>query len=175
MGPKLVINWRYFSLEQANSQQGPQWKVWEQPEDYPSRGLRAFQAAEATRCQGEAAFKAFHMSLLRARHEQRQDIADPDTLFQVARGAGLDMAQFEKDFSGRQLLAKLAEDHTYAVETLGIFGTPTLVFPEKQAIFLKLSSPPSPEESLSVFTEVRQMAEHRRNILEIKRPQLPST
>ncbi len=175
MGPKLVIDWKYFSLEQVNNQQGPQWKVWEQPEDYPSRGLRAFQAAEATRRQGEAAFKTFHMSLLRARHEQRQDIADPDTLVQVARGAGLDMAQFEKDFSDRQLLAKLAEDHTHAVETLGIFGTPTLVFPEKQAVFLKLSSPPSPEESLSVFTEVRQMAEQRRNILEIKRPQLPST
>ena len=169
MGPTLTINWRYFSLEQVNSQQGPEWKIWEQSEDYPSRGLRAFRAAEAARRQGEAAFTAFHFALLKARHEQGQDIADMNTLTQVAESANLEMAQFQKDFSDRKILAKLAEDHTFAVETFGVFGTPTLVFPENQAVFLKMS-PPSPEESLSVFTEVRTFAERRRHIQEIKRP-----
>ena len=172
MGPKLTINWRYFSLEQVNSQQGPE-KIWEQSEDYPSRGMHAFRAAEAARRQGEAAFAAFHPALLKARHEQRQDIADMDTLTQVAESANLDMAQFQKDFGDRKILAKLAEDHTFAVETIGVFGTPTLVFPENQAVFLKMS-PPAPEESLSVFVEVRTLAERRRHIQEIKRPQLPS-
>ena len=172
MGPKLTINWRYFSLEQANSQQGPQWKIWEQPEDYPSRGLRAFWAAEAARRQGEAAFSSFHIALLRARHEQRQDIADMNTLIQVAESVNLKMTRFQKDLSNRQLLAKLAKDHTFAVETLGVFGTPTLVFPGRQAIFLKMS-PPSPEECLAIFTELRHLAERRRYIQEIKRPQRP--
>ena len=173
MGPKLTINWKYFSLEQVNSQQGAQWKIWEQPEDYPSRGLRAFWAAEATRRQGEAAFSCFHIALLRARHEQRRDIADMNTLIEVAESADLEMTQFQKDLSDRQLLAKLAEDHTFAVETLGVFGTPTLVFPERQAIFLKMSPLPSPEECLSVFTELRQLAERRQYIQEVKRPQRP--
>ena len=172
MGPKLTINWRYFSLEQANSQQGPQWKIWEQPEDYPSRGLRAFWAAEAARRQGEAAFDSFHIALLRARHEQRRDIADVNTLIEVAESVGLEMVQFQKGLGDCQLLAKLAEDHTFAVETLGIFGTPTLVFPERQAFFLKMSLPP-PEDSLSIFTELRQLVERRRYIQEIKRPQRP--
>jgi hypothetical protein len=61
MGPKLTLNWRYFSLEQANNEQGPQWKIWEQPEDCPSRGLRAFWAAEAAQRQGEAVFDRFHL------------------------------------------------------------------------------------------------------------------
>ena len=174
MGAKLTINWKYFSLEQVNSQQGPQWKIWEQPEDYPSRGLRAFRAAEAARHQGEAAFSSFHIALLRARHEQRQDIADKSTLIEVAESVNLEIAQFQKDLSNRQLLAKLAEDHTFAVETLGVFGTPTLVFPERQAIFLKLSSLPLPEESLSVFTELRHLAEQRRYIQEIKKLQPPN-
>ena len=173
MGSELTINWRYFSLEQVNSQQGPEWKIWEQSEDYPTRGLRAFRAAEAARRQGEAAFTAYHIALLRARHEQRQDIADMNTLTQVAERANLDMAQFQKDFGDGKILAKLAEDHTFAVEKIGVFGTPTLVFPESQAIFLKMSLP-SPEDSLSIFIEVRTLAERRRNILEIKRPQLPS-
>jgi len=173
MGPKLTINWRYLSLEQVNSQQGPEWKIWEQPEDYPSRGLRAFRAAEAARRQGEAAFAAFHTALLKTRHEQKQDIADVSILTQVAESANLDMAKFQKDFSDPKLLTKLAKDHTFAVETLGVFGTPTLVFPENQAVFVKMS-PPAPEESLSAFAEVRSIAEKRRHIQEIKRPQLPS-
>lgn len=173
IGPKLTIDWKYFSLEQVNSQQGPQWKIWEQPENYSSRGLSAFRAAEAARRQGEAVFSAFHIALLRAKHEQGRDIADMSTLTEVAESVDLEMAQFQKDFGDRRLLAKLAEDHTFAVETLGIFGTPTLVFPERQAIFLKMSSPPPPEESLSVFAELRYLAEQRRYIQEIKRPQLP--
>ena len=173
MGAKLTTNWRYFSLEQVNSQQEPKWKIWEQPEDYPSRGLRAFWAAEAVRRQGETAFDSFHIALLKARHEQRRDIADSNILIEVAESAGLDMNQFQKDLGDRRLLARLAEDHTFAVETLGIFGTPTLVFPDGQVIFLKLS-PPSSEERLSVFSEVGTFAERRRYIQEIKRPQRPS-
>jgi predicted DsbA family dithiol-disulfide isomerase len=171
LGPRLAINWRYFSLEQVNNQQGPQWKLWEQPEGYASRGLEAFWAAEAARCQGEAAFQRFHIALLRARHEQRQDIADVSTLARVAESVGLEMAQFQKDLADRRLLAKLAEDHTFAVESLGVFGTPTIVFPESQAIFLKMSPPLAQEESLSVFTELHHLADRRRYIQEVKRPQ----
>ncbi len=127
----------------------------------------------AARRQGKAAFDSFHIALLKARHEQRKDIADMGTLTQVAESVNLEMTQFQKDCSDRKLLAKLAEDHTFAVEVLGIFGTPTLVFPENQAVFLKMS-PPLPEDSLSVFNEVRTLAERRQHIQEIKRPQLPS-
>jgi predicted DsbA family dithiol-disulfide isomerase len=165
---KVILNWRYFSLEQANSKLGPQWKIWEQPEDYPSRGLRAFRAAEAARSQGETAFDSFHMALLRARHEQHRDIADNDTLLEVAESVDLNPSQFQENLADRQLLAKLAEDHTFAVESLGIFGTPTLVFQERQAIFLKISPPP-PDECVAVFTELHRLVERRRYIQEIKR------
>ena len=171
MGAKLRVNWKYFSLEQVNNQQEPHWKIWDQPEGYASRGLHAFWAAEAARNQGEAAFSSFHIALLRAKHEKHRDIADINTLIEIAESADLEMNQFKKDLSRRQLLAKLTEDHTFAVDTLGIFGTPTLVFPERQALFLKMASPPSPEESLSVFTELSYLAERRPYILEIKRPE----
>ena len=169
MGPKLVVDWRYLSLEQVNSQQGPQWKIWEQSAE-TSRGLLAFHAAEAARRHGEAAFDRFHIALLKARHEQKRNIADVETIIEVAENAGLDMSRFRKDVLDRQLLSKLAEDHTFAVETLGVFGTPTLVFPEKQAIFLKMSPPPPPEECLSVFNELCGLVCNRRYIREIKRP-----
>lgn len=170
LGPALTVSWRYFSLEQVNSQQGPEWKLWEQPDDYPSRGRNAFRAAEAARQQGGAVFDAFHMALLKARHEERGDIADTGTLTEVAEGAGLDMSRFRKDFADRRSLTRLAKDHTHAAETLKVFGTPTLVFPGQQAVFLKMAPPPSPEEAVTAFAEVRQIAEGREQIREIKRP-----
>ena len=166
----MAIDWKYFSLEQINSKEGPEWKLWEQPDNYPSRGLNAFHAAEAARVQGEKVFNAFHYALLRARHEEKKDIADPATLIEVAEGVGLEMKRFRNDLSDRRLLDKLAADHTFAVETLGIFGTPTLGFPGQQAVFLKMSPPPSPEESVAVFEDVRHLTMDRQQIKEIKRP-----
>ena len=167
MVPQLSVNWRYFSLEQVNNEQGPNWKIWEQPEDYPSRGLRAFWAAEAARQQEK--FDLFHMALLRARHEQHQDIALRETLIAIAKNLDLNMIRFQEDFHNRGLLTRLAEDHIFAVNSLGIFGTPTLVFPSKRAIYLKMSPPP-PGESLSIFIELKNIAEVRPYIQEIKRP-----
>ena len=174
IGSELTIIWKYFSLEQVNSQQKPEWKIWEQSGDYPSRGLPAFWAAESVRRQSEAAFNSFHMALLKARHEQRRDIANIDTLIEVAESVDLEMPRFRKDISDRKLLAKLAEDHTYAVDTLGVFGTPTLVFPEEQVVFLKMTVPPS-EECLSIFNELCNLVERRQFIREVKRPQRPET
>ena len=171
MGAKLSINWKYFSLEQTNNQQGPEWKIWEQPEGYVSRGLLAFRAAEASRQQGDAAFNSFHISLFKARHEKRQDISDMDTIIKVSESAGLDMALFRKDLSDCRMLTKLGKDHAFAAQTLGVFGTPTLVFPERQAIFLKMAAPPPPEESLAVFAELSHLADRRQYILEVKRPE----
>jgi predicted DsbA family dithiol-disulfide isomerase len=109
--------------------------------------------------------------LLKARHEEKQDIAAIMTLNTVAESVGLDMEKFRKDIADRRMLLKLAEDHTFAVEKLDIFGTPTLVFPEEQAVFLKMASPPSIVEAVDIFEDVRRLAENRRQIKEIKRPQ----
>jgi len=157
----------------VNNQNGPDWKLWEQPEDYPSRGRQAFLAAEAARCQGEAAFDRFRMALLRAKHEQSRDIADVNTLIEVAVSSGLEMPRFQEDLSNRQLLAKLAEDHALAAESLSVFGTPTIVFPEGQIVFLKMMSAPPPEECLQLFMEIRHLAEQRQYVQEVKRPARP--
>ncbi len=169
-GISLTINWRYFSLEQVNSNEGTEWKIWEQSDDYNANGLLAFRAAEAARRQGEEVFCKFHYALYEARHKKYRNIADISRVTEVAESAGLDMFRFKKDIRDARILDTLAEDHTYAAGTLKIFGTPTLVFPENQAVYLKMTSVPSNEESLLIFTEIRNIAEKRRIILEIKRP-----
>ena len=67
----LDVHWRYFSLAQVNSTvEG--WTIWGEvgPED-DVRGRASFMAAEAARRQdpGHTRFEAFHMELLRQRHE----------------------------------------------------------------------------------------------------------
>ncbi len=88
----------------------------------------------------------------------------------VAVSCGLEMERFSHDMADRKLLRRLASDHTFATSVLGVFGTPTLVFPGGQAVFLKLASLPSPEESCPAFSEIQHIAEERRFIREIKRP-----
>lgn len=112
------------------------------------------------------------MALFRAIHEQCMKFTAIDTFVEVAESAGLDTVQFRESMADRSLLSKLAEDHIFAIETLGVFGTPTLVFPHRQAVFVKMSLPP-PEDSFTVFDELLNLIDRRRYIQEVKRSSLP--
>jgi predicted DsbA family dithiol-disulfide isomerase len=171
---RLRIEWYSFPLEQVNSTQGPEWKLWEQSDEYKSRGLWAFRGGEAARQQGQMAFERFHISLLWARHVKNRDIADRGVLIEVARGAGLDADRFRQDLSNRNLMKRVGEDYTRGVEEHGIWGTPTLVFNGRHAAYLKLRPAPPPEESVKLFEELFDIIAGRPYVIEIKRPRLPS-
>ena len=170
LGDRLAVTWRYFSLEQVNSQEGPEWKLWEQPDSYFSKGRLAFQAAEAARRQGPDAFERLHMGLLKARHEEGKSLAERAVVLDVAQRAGLDVARFERDLGDRSLLRRLGEDHTHAVEKYGVFGTPTLVFANGGAAYLKLRPAPPAQEAMRVFENLRQSIAGWPFIIEVKRP-----
>lgn len=168
----LDITWKNFSLEQVNSKQGPEWKVWQQPDDYESRELPAVRAGEAARLQGKETFERFHLSLLKARHEERQSINQKEVLVELARKAELNIEKFEKAMKDRALLENLARDHTEAVEKYGVFGTPTFVFENGASAYLKMYIPPE-EDSLPLFDELVSLMYRRLYFGELKRPQPP--
>jgi predicted DsbA family dithiol-disulfide isomerase len=172
-GNRLAVEWYAFPLEQVNSTQGPEWKLWEQPDEYKSRGLWAFRAGEAARLQGKEAFERFHVALLRARHVEKRDIADRDVLVDVAEGVGLDAGRFQQDLARRSLLAEIGEDYTRGVEEHGVWGTPTLVFNGRQAAYLKLRPAPPPDESAKLFEELFDVIHNRPYVIEVKRPRMP--
>ena len=159
-------------MEQVNSKEGPDWKLWEQPDDHESRELLAFRAAEAARHQGKELFERFHLALLKARHEERLRINDPEVLIEVARKVGLDLGQFEEDLKDKELIKILARDHTEAVEKYGVFGTPTFVFENGGAGYLKTYIPPE-EESVKVFEHLMSLLHDSLYFGELKRPQPP--
>lgn len=159
-----------------NSTEGPEWKLWEQPEGYRSKGLPAFQASLAARRQGEEAFQRFHFALLEAKHAGGQDHGKRETLLDVARQAGLDVERFEQDLADRSELASIGEDYTAGKGKLGVFGTPTFVFANNQAAYLKINprSIPRGDEAVTFFEEFVEVARDRPEVMEIKRPTPPS-
>ena len=171
-GDRLHIEWLAFPLEQVNTTQGPEWKLWEQPDEYKSKGLWAFRAAEAARLEGKEAFERFHIGLLRARHEEKWDISDRQIMIEVATRAGLNVERFRLGLANRSLLAKIGEDYTRGVKEHGVWGTPTLVFNGQQAAYLKLRPAPPAEESVKLFEELFDIVYGRPYVIEVKRPRL---
>lgn len=169
-GDRLRIEWHSFPLEQVNSVHGPSWKLWEQPDEYRSRGLWALRAGEAAKLQGDDGFQRFHMALLRARHVDKKDIADRSVLLEAAREAGLDLERFQRDLADRSLLAKIAGDYDRGVQQHGIWGTPTLVFGGGASAYLRMKPAPPPEESVKTFEDLYDVIAGRPYVLEIKRP-----
>lgn len=172
LGGALEIKWRFFPLEQVNSKYGPEWKVWEQPLDHRTRGWEGFRAAVAALNQGEDAFERFHFAWFSALHDTPVGVKRP-TVFEVAEKVGLDMEQFERDFSNPDLWVRVAEDYEYGREKFGVFGTPTIVFPNGASAYLQTRPAPPPCEALEVWEDFVELVADRPYIKEIKRPIKP--
>ena len=174
-GDNLQINWRHFSLEQINSRNGPDWKVWEQMDVREARALLSSVAGEAAKRQDDPeAFDRFHLALLTARHAgDRVPLNEDEPLIAIAEQAGLDVEQFRKDLNDPNVLAAVAADHEAATtQENGIFGTPTFLFENGHTAYMKTFIPPQ-EEAVEVFDNFVSLFGGRTYIGEIKSPQPP--
>lgn len=176
LGPdKLKINWRFFPLEQVNSDEGPDWKLWEQPDEHTSRGMEMFRGALAAWQQdhGEK-FEKFHQLVFRTRHGEHTVNGERPNIFQIAESLGFDMEKFHKDVANRSLLSRIGEDYEYARNQLGVFGVPTLVFENEEAAYIKFLPKPDPTDAVDVWNEISGTIVDRPYIHEIKRPNRPN-
>lgn len=171
-GGAIDIAWRFFPLEQVNSEKGPDWKVWEQGEDHKTRGWEGFRAALAARQQGPEAFEKFHFGWFAALHDTPVGQKRP-TIHQVAEAVGLNMEQFERDFSDRSLWPQVGSDYEHGKQELGVFGTPTIVFEDGTSAYIQMRPPAPAAETLAVWEDFVQTITARPYIKEIKRPTKP--
>lgn len=174
-GKDIEVDWQPFSLAQINSKdKGDDFKYWEQPEviDGSDRTLLAHRAGLAAKRQGREQFDSFFMALLRARHEEKKDLTDPEVVQEAASTAGLDLGQFREDLADPDLLREIGESHTRAVEEYGAFGVPTYVFPNGNSAFVKMFIPPD-EQAGEVYDTLTNMMSEIKHVGEIKRPQPP--
>ncbi len=172
-GDRLDITWKHFSLEEANAQ-GRNLRVWETPDISEAQALVAQVAAEAAKRQGAELFDRFHLALMESRHggEGRIRLNDPAPILALAAEVGLDADRLREDMADPAMAEAVGRDHTEAVDTHGVFGTPTFVFEDGAAIYLKALVPPE-EDSIAFFEHFVALAAGRRYMGEMKRPQPP--
>ncbi len=172
-GDNLQINWRHFSLQQINSRAGDDWKVWNDMELREAAALLASVAGEAAKRQGnQEAFDRFHLGLLTARHAgERTPLNQDEPLIQIAEEAGLDVERFKNDLNDPALVQAVAADHEEAGER-GIFGTPTFLFENGHAAYMKTFIPPE-GEAVEVFDSFVSLFGGRTYVGEVKAPQPP--
>jgi predicted DsbA family dithiol-disulfide isomerase len=130
------------------------------------------RAGEAARRQGIEAFEAFQLALLKARHEDRKDLASDEVVLQAALDSGLDAARFREDLADQSILHDLGASHTRAVEEYGVFGVPTFIFPNGNSAFLKTYQPPE-GEAVEMFDAILNVMGRWNYVGEVKRPQPP--
>ena len=166
--PDLVIEWRPFVLKETNRPPGEGLPFWEQPGVMRTRTALAFAAGQAAARQDPDAYDRFRFALQTAVHGEPRDIREPGVLQTMAREAGLDVDRFGADLEQPALLAEVGRSHQHAVEHYAVFGTPTLVFPNGCAVYLKLAPAPTDGEAARVFELLREINERHGAIQEIK-------
>ena len=175
LGYPLRATWRAFPLEQVNSKNGDDWKLWEQPDTYRSKGLPGFRGALAASKQGPKQYHDFVWELLNLRHQEGQDLGNPATIDEAADRAGLDRERFDRDRASRDDLGVIGNDYADAREVHGVFGTPTFVFPNGGAAYLKfqLGNVPTGPEAVAFFEQFVGITRDTPKVIEIKRPTPP--
>lgn len=165
----LTVRWRPFSLlEQNRSNAGP--PVFQRPEHADNVSLVALAVHEAVRA-GGGDLDAYRRAMFTAWHDQPGRLSTSD-IIDLGHSAG--MQRFDHD----RAFAALGAEHA-AAQALGVFGTPTLILDDGQAVFVKLDAVPEDEaRSASVWSQVRALAEgapelrewHRATPSRVRRP-----
>lgn len=172
LGDRLNVTWRFFPLEQINSTNGPDWKVWEQPLDEKNRVQLGFRGALAARKQSQEAFEKFHVAWLESRHAMKAG-ERPPTVEDVAKASGLDLERFMRDLNDPAIWAEMAADYEKGLTEVGVFGTPTFVFDDGSSAYLKQRPAPPADRAVAVWDEFVDIVRNHPNITEIKRPRKP--
>ena len=171
-GVPIQVHWRYFPLEQVNAADRPDWKLWEAEWPKPKAQV-AFHGAIAARRQSEAAFLRFHSALLRAKHIDGEEHGRPAVIRADAEQVGLDLERFDRDVADRSLLTVIATDYEEARTKHGVFGTPTVVFPNGEAAYIKIRKTELPPDPLAFYEQFLSIGQNRPYVIEIKRPTKP--
>ena len=170
---RIEVTWKFFPLEQVNAPADADTPIWHLPAERRSRGRDSFHAAAAARRQGPEAFELFHAALLTLKHEEGEDHGKRSTLDEAASRAQLDLTRFAADLDDRSLLKEIENDYVSGREELGVFGTPTFVFPNGQSAYLRILPPPPAEEAVAFWLDFVRDVRDRPYLREIKRPQRP--
>ena len=168
---RLDVGFRAFSLSQVHLEEEapPVWR----PEAEPASGVLALQWGLAVRDELPERFPAVHLALFAARHDQGQDINDPEVLAGAVAAAGVDPDEVAKLVAGGGPAAALAADHTWGADGSRVFGVPTFVT-DRRAVFVRLMDRPgSPTEARDTLDRVLALVDGWADLNEFKATVIP--
>ncbi|MGB7052281.1 MAG: DsbA family protein [Acidimicrobiales bacterium] len=127
-----------FFLNQAHVAEGGT-PAWEDPAAQPD--LVALAAGVVARDRLPEQFRAVHLALFAARHDQGRDLRDHAVVADALTGAGVDAEAILGEVDAGWPAKVIRDEHERAVSELGIFGVPTFVVGDR-AVFVRLMDRP---------------------------------
>ena len=162
-GSELEIDWRPFVLKEVNREDtepsllsGP---------TIDSVAVLALALAEVLR--DDAGADSYRSAVFHAMHAGDERPLRDDVL-DIAARSGLDTDGFRRDET--LWLGSVRESHEGAVVARGVFGTPTLVFDDNSALYLKLTELPPAANDRELWDSVSTLATSFPEVAELKRP-----
>jgi 2-hydroxychromene-2-carboxylate isomerase len=184
LGGVVDVTYRCFPLEQVNRDaDADTWRLWEQPLDYQHdrgrqdrRPLAAYLLTLVAAELADAdAIRRLRLAIYAARHDERRDIADMESLLAIADGAGLDRLALESALADPGALARarrqLADDWTDARSEYAVFGVPTISLDGGRPFYLRLARAPGPADSTGLLDRLLAIQAGATEVLELKLPE----
>ncbi len=97
-------------------------------DDYATWSLPALAAAKCVALQGHEAFERVHLGLFEAFFNNGVNIANREEVFEVVRGAGVEMDSFLKDYESGVVVGHILKEYEEARTTYRVSAIPTVIF-----------------------------------------------
>jgi 2-hydroxychromene-2-carboxylate isomerase len=161
----LQIDWRFFSLEEINREEGKK-HPWEREWSY---GWGMLRVAALLRRRSMDDCDRFYEAAGRALHVEGRKPHRPDVAREILASLALDPALVDQAIADPTTSDEVKADHDEVVAAGG-FGVPTLVFDDGSRIYGPVVVPaPTGEEALALWDLV-QATRRFPHLYEIKRP-----
>lgn len=162
----LYVDWRFFSLEEINHQEGEP-HPWEQ--DWSS-GWSLMRVGAWLHAQDPALLDRWYAAIGKAIHEEGRPAFERKVAQQIVEELGLPGDTIEQALADPATGDAVRADHEWLVSTHGGFGVPTLVFPSGKALYGPVVAPaPQGPEALRLWNLVLEWASIP-NLYEFKAP-----
>jgi DSBA-like thioredoxin domain len=170
-GAPWDVTFTPFSLMQAHVEEGgtPVWEL----ED-KARGLLALEAAVVVRDRFPDRFRAAHLALFAARHDQGKDISDPDVVREALESAAVPAKEVFSEIEKGWPLETVRTEHEKSVSEHEVFGVPTFVSGD-EAVFVRLMTRPGGDggRARTVVERVVDLVDGHPELNEFKHTKIP--
>lgn len=165
----LQVNWRFFSLEEINREEGKK-HPWQREWSY---GWSMMRIGALLRRESMADLDAWYERAGRALHVEGRKPHEPAVARHLLAELGLDPGLVDAAIADPTTNDEVMADHQRVVDASG-YGVPTLFFPDGQCLFGPvLIDPPTGEAAVRLWGAVVAWTEFP-HLYELQRPKTPA-